>query len=80
MGEAHSGGFELSFAAFLEAAPDVAAFAKNYLDAITAEAVGGGFKSPRYDFVFVDQQGFDQHAPATFTALATSFTDFKAGP
>ncbi len=31
VGEAHSGGFELSFAAFLEAAPDVAAFAKNYL-------------------------------------------------
>ncbi|MEI8206120.1 MAG: DEAD/DEAH box helicase family protein [Kiritimatiellales bacterium] len=31
VGEAHSGGLELSFAAFLEAAPDVAAFAKNYL-------------------------------------------------
>lgn len=31
VGEAHSGGFELSFAAFLESAPDVAAFAKNYL-------------------------------------------------
>src|SRR6266853_1629967 len=31
VGDAHSGGFELSFAAFLEAAPDVAAFAKNYL-------------------------------------------------
>lgn len=31
VGEAHSGGFELSFAAFLEAAPDVAVFAKNYL-------------------------------------------------
>lgn len=31
VGEAHSGGFELTFAAFLEAAPDVAAFAKNYL-------------------------------------------------
>ncbi|TBR20767.1 type III restriction endonuclease subunit R [bacterium] len=30
VGEAHSGGFELSFAAFLESAPDVAAFAKNY--------------------------------------------------
>jgi type III restriction enzyme len=29
--EPHSGGFELSFAAFLEAAPDVQAFAKNYL-------------------------------------------------
>ena len=31
VGEPHSGGFELSFAAFLEAVPDVAAFAKNYL-------------------------------------------------
>ena len=30
VGEAHSGGFELSFAAFLEGATDVAAFAKNY--------------------------------------------------
>ncbi len=30
VGEPHSGGFELSFAAFLESAPDVAAFAKNY--------------------------------------------------
>ena len=31
VGEANAGGFELSFAAFLEAATDVAAFAKNYL-------------------------------------------------
>lgn len=31
VGEPHSGGFELRFAAFLEAAPDVQAFAKNYL-------------------------------------------------
>jgi type III restriction enzyme len=31
VGEAHSGGFELSFAAFLESATDVAAFSKNYL-------------------------------------------------
>ena len=31
VGEAHSGGFELSFAAFLEAAPDVQAHTKNYL-------------------------------------------------
>jgi type III restriction enzyme len=30
-GEAGAGGFELRFASFLEAAPDVAAFAKNYL-------------------------------------------------
>jgi type III restriction enzyme len=31
VGEANAGGFELSFAAFLEAAPDVKAFTKNYL-------------------------------------------------
>lgn len=31
VGEPHSGGFELSFAAFLEGAEDVSAFAKNYL-------------------------------------------------
>ncbi|MCC6359710.1 MAG: DEAD/DEAH box helicase family protein [Phycisphaerales bacterium] len=31
VGEANSGGLELDFAAFLEAAPDVASFAKNYL-------------------------------------------------
>lgn len=31
VGEPHSGGFELRFAAFLEEAPDVQAFAKNYL-------------------------------------------------
>ncbi|MBS1560119.1 MAG: DEAD/DEAH box helicase family protein [Bacteroidetes bacterium] len=31
VGEAHSGGFELSFAAFLEAADDTEAFTKNYL-------------------------------------------------
>jgi type III restriction enzyme len=31
VGEANASGFELTFAAFLDAAPDVAAFAKNYL-------------------------------------------------
>ncbi len=31
VGEPHSSGFELTFAAFLQGAPDVAAFAKNYL-------------------------------------------------
>jgi type III restriction enzyme len=31
VGEPHAGGFELTFAAFLDNAPDVAAFAKNYL-------------------------------------------------
>lgn len=31
VGEAHAGGLELSFAAFLDTAPDVQSFAKNYL-------------------------------------------------
>ena len=31
VGEPHAGGFELTFAGFLDGAPDVAAFAKNYL-------------------------------------------------
>ena len=31
VGEPHAGGFELAFAGFLDAAPDVAAFGKNYL-------------------------------------------------
>jgi type III restriction enzyme len=123
----------VSFAAFLEAAPDVAAFAKNYLaigfkldyvkangdlsnytpdfiartsdrriwlvetkgraeldlpqkmarlkqwcvDATAAEAAESDAPSQRYDFVFVDQNGFEKHAPKTFAALAASFTDYK---
>ena len=31
VGEPHAGGFELAFAGFLDAAPDIASFAKNYL-------------------------------------------------
>lgn len=128
VGEPQGGGFELSFAAFLENAPDVQAFAKNYLavgfkldyvksdgdlsnyvpdfivrtadraiwiveskgreeldlpqkmkrlarwcaDATTAEENG-----QRYDFVFVDQTGFNQHAPKSFAALAQSFTEYR---
>lgn len=131
VGEPSSGGFEVSFAAFLEAAPDVAAFAKNYLaigfkldyvkangdlsnytpdfmvrtadgmiwlvetkgraeldlpqkmarlkqwcsDATTAEDNG-----QRYNFIFVDQIGFEKHAPKTFAALATSFTEYRSTP
>ena len=134
VGEPNSGGFELSFAAYLEAAPDVEAFAKNYLavgfkldyvkangdlsnytpdfiirttdkitwlvetkgraeldlpqkmarlkqwcaDATAAEAAEGGSPGQRYDFVFVDQIGFEKHAPKNFAALAASFTEYKA--
>jgi type III restriction enzyme len=138
VGEAQSGGFELSFAAFLESAKDVAAFAKNYLavgfkldyvkadgdlstytpdfivrttdgvvwivetkgraefdlpqkmarlklwcaDATAAEAdlSAGQAGSRRYDFVFVDQTGFEKHTPGTFAALASGFTEYKSKP
>jgi len=131
VGEARGGGLELAFAAFLEAAPDVAAFAKNYLavgfkldyvrtdgdlshyipdfivrdeagtvwiietkgreerdlarkmarlaqwcaDATAAEQIEGA--GTRYDFVYVDQDGFEKHPPQTFADLATSFREFK---
>lgn len=128
VGEPNSGGFEVSFAAFLEAAPDVDAFAKNYLavgfkldyvkangdlsnytpdffirtkDGVVwiietkgrqeldlpqkmarlkqwcADANAAEENGQRYNFVFVDQTGFEKHAPKTFAALATSFTEYK---
>jgi type III restriction enzyme len=134
VGEPHSGGFELRFGYFLEAATDVQAFAKNYLavgfkldyvrtngdlanyypdffvrttdgivwlvetkgraeldlpqkmarlrqwctDATAAEAAEGGAPGRRYDFVYVDQPGFEEHRPKTFAALAASFTEYKS--
>ncbi len=131
VGEARSGGLELSFAAFLETAPDVAAFAKNYLavgfrldyvradgdlstytpdflvrsadgvvwiietkgreeldlpqkmarlrqwcaDATMASAAETG---ATYRFVYVDEEGFAKHTPATFAALAASFTTYQS--
>ena len=129
VGEPNSDGLELSFAAFLEAAPDVQAFAKNYLaigfkldyvkadkdlsnyipDFIVrtqdskiwlvetkgrkeidlpqkmvrlkqwcADATAAEESGQRYDFVFVDQAGFEMHAPKNFAALATSFTEYKS--
>lgn len=128
VGEPQSGGFELSFAAFLETAKDVAAFAKNYLavgfkldyvkadgdlstytpDFIVrttdgtvwlvetkgreelnlpqkmarlkqwcADATAAEKNGRRYDFVFVDQAGFEKHTPHTFAALVASFTEYK---
>jgi len=129
VGEARSGGLELSFAAFLEAAPDVAAFAKNYLavgfkldyvradgdlsnyvpdflvrtaDATVwivetkgraeldlpqkmarlrqwcADATAAAENGVRYDFVFVDQDGFEKHPPMTFAGLVAVFTEYKS--
>lgn len=131
VGEAQSGGFELSFAAFLETAKDVSAFAKNYLavgfkldyvkaegdrstytpdfiirttDSVVwivetkgreeldlpqkmarlkqwcADATAAEDNGRRYDFVFVDQTGFERHTPGTFAALAASFTEYKSKP
>jgi type III restriction enzyme len=128
VGEPNSGGFEVSFAAFLEAAPDVDAFAKNYqavgfkLDYVKAngdlsnytpdffvrpkssviwivetkgrqeldlpqkmarlkqwcaDATAAEENGQRYDFVFVDQIGFEKHAPKNFAALAASFTEYR---
>jgi type III restriction enzyme len=132
VGEPRSGGLELKFARFLEAAPDVQSFARNYLavglkldcvradgdlstytpdfivrtadgavwivetkgreeldlpqkmarlrqwcaDATAAEQGEGG-NGARYDFVFVDQESFEQHHPHTFAALAASFREYK---
>lgn len=129
VGEPQSGGFELSFAAFLETAKDVAAFAKNYLavgfkldyvradgdlstytpdfivrtaDGVVwivetkgrqeldlpqkmarlkqwcADATAAEENVRRYDFVFVDQPGFEKHTPGTFAALTSSFTKYKS--
>lgn len=131
VGEAQSGGFELSFAAFLETAKDVSAFAKNYLavgfkldyvradgdlsnytpDFIVrtddrtvwivetkgrteidlpqkmarlnqwcADATAAEEDGRRYDFVFVDQTGFEKHQPNNFAALAAGFTEYKSKP
>ena len=131
VGEPNAGGLELAFAAFLDTAPDVAAFAKNYLavgfkldyvradgdlsnyltDFIVrtedgtiwlvetkgrkeldlpqkmarlkqwcADATAAASDGQRYDFVFVDQEGFTQHQPDTFAGLAATFTDYKGSP
>ena len=60
VGEAQCGGFELAFARFLDAAPDVQAFAKNYfaigfkLDYVRAD---GGLSSYTPDFLVRDTAG-----------------------
>lgn len=129
VGEPNSGGFEVAFAAFLEAAADVDAFAKNYqavgfkLDYVKAngdlsnytpdfivrpkdgviwivetkgrqeldlpqkmarlkqwcsDATSAEENGQRYDFVFVDQTGFEKHAPKYFAALSASFIEYKS--
>lgn len=43
-----------------------------------ADAAAAGENGRRYDFVFVDQTGFEKHAPKNFAALAASFTEYKS--
>ena len=47
-------------------------------DATAAEAAEDGTLSQRYDFIFVDQIGFEKHSPKNFAALAASFTEYKS--
>ena len=133
VGEAHADSLELAFAAFLDSAPDVQAFGKNYLavgfrldyvrtdgelsthtpdfivrtadgtvwivetkgreeldlprkmarlgqwcvDASKASADADVGKPGRFGFVFVDQDGFQRHKPASFAALVSSFRDYQ---
>ncbi len=129
VGEPHSGGFELSFAAFLEARTGcrglrqelprgriqarlrqkpTATFpitrqtsssapptelsgswkpkaAKNStfpqkmarLKQWCADATAAEENGQRYNFVFVDQIGFDKHAPKTFARLGDSFLEYR---
>ena len=129
VGEPNSGGFELRFAAFLEEAPDVQAFAKNYLavgfklDYVKtdgdlanytpdftvrtsdkkiwvvetkgrveldvprkmarlkqwcADATAAEENGQQYDFLYVDQNGFEKHGPKTFAALVASFIEYRS--
>jgi type III restriction enzyme len=130
VGEVNAGGLELDFARFLERAPDVQAFGKNYMavgfrldyvrangdlsnytpdfivrttdgavwiveakgreeldvpqkmarlglwcaDATEASLAEGG---THYGFVFVDQEGFEQHEPGSFAGLVTAFRKYQ---
>ena len=130
VGEPRAGGFELRFAHFLDEAPGVTSFAKNYLavgfkldyvkadgdlstytpDFIVKDDDGAiwivetkgreeldlprkmqrlaqwcndatiasrSVNETEYRFVYVDQEGFDRHPPATFAELATMFREYQ---
>jgi type III restriction enzyme len=132
VGEANADSLELAFAAFLEAAPDVQAFGKNYMavgfkiefvkangelsaytpDFIVRTTPGGiwivetkgreeldvpqkmtrlrqwcedateaakGDGAPAYQFVYVDQQGFEQYKPSSFAGLVSTFREYQEG-
>jgi type III restriction enzyme len=42
-----------------------------------ADATAAEENGIRYDFIYVDQVGFEKHKPATLANLATSFTEYK---
>jgi type III restriction enzyme len=42
-----------------------------------ADATAAEENGQRYDFVFVDQIGFEKHAPKNFAARAASFTEYR---
>ncbi len=42
-----------------------------------ADATAAEDDGRRYDFVFVDQAGYEKHTPGTFTALVASFIEYK---
>lgn len=42
-----------------------------------ADATAAEENGTRYDFVYVDQKGFEKHKPATLADLVTSFTEYK---
>jgi len=46
------------------------------VDATEAEAAEG---RPRVGFIFVDQEGFQQHPPTSFAGLVTAFREFQEG-
>ena len=46
-------------------------------DATAASRAEGG---PTYGFVYVDQEGFEQHKPQRFSALVASFREYQVSP
>lgn len=47
-------------------------------DATFSCSKDGESKKQKFDFLFVDQIGFEKHQPKTFAALASSFTEYKS--
>jgi type III restriction enzyme len=42
-----------------------------------ADATAAEENGTRYDFVYVDQGGFEKHKPVSFAGLTTSFLEYK---